>query len=136
MDPERRLVEDRSEKLNRQVHPCHETEDDSKLSKMAFIEQEGHGFLMSTLRGRVAADEAFRRHVALGLETLGTWHVAIDDVYNNGLEVVDDGGRNGVPVDHASVDYNVLPGKNQRLRVARRLRDAAVERGPAYLPPR
>ena len=127
-------LRDHDEVLNRQVHPGQWDTASGKPMLTAFGPQTADRGLMSTLRGRVEANEAFRRHtVDHRLKSVGTWGVRVGDAIACELPCIDDGGSDGNPVDHASVDFRSMT--RPQMRVARRkLHEESVRRGPLYEP--
>ncbi len=127
------MLTNAGEELLRQVHPimC----PDGEPARTAFTPTKKDEGKLSTLRERVGADEAYRRHVeGLQLQSAGTWAVTVGEVDGAGCTAVDDGEDLAVS-DHASVDFTAVGGRGAIERAARKLRDAAVARGPRFVPP-
>lgn len=126
------MLTDGGEELLRQVHPimC----PDGEPARTAFTPTKKDDGKLSTLRGRVSADEAYRRHVeGLQLQSAGTWVVTVGEANDAGCVALDDGDDLGVP-DHASVDFSEAGSRRNVERAARKLRDAAVTRGCRFVP--
>lgn len=125
------------ETLRRSV-PVALLKEDGQPSSSAFI-ASSHDGMMSTLRERVAAEDAADRWKGKS-PLAGVWPVAVDGGEANGAKVYDDGdepcacggsadGCGGpYPTDHASVDLRPF-GRSRRERIAKQLRDAAVNDG-------
>ena len=125
-------LNERGEVLNRQVHPTRFDAVEGVLWE-AFIPGQSDERMLSTLRGHVSAEEAFRRHTeASGLRSAGTWGVSVGEAVDHGLAVLDDGGLDGSPIDHASIDFNGVPTRAGRQQAARKICTAANERGPLF----
>ncbi|MGG5260831.1 hypothetical protein [Phycicoccus avicenniae] len=125
-----KLLTDIDEVLRRQVHPTRKDEVEGILFT-AFQPTGDEGYLLSTLRGHVSAQECCERHQANGLQTMGSYGVAVGEAATIPMSCWDDGGLDGAPEDHASIDFRPLERK-QRQRAARILRDAALARGCLY----
>lgn len=127
-------ITDAAEVLNRQV-PAGMHDDVYGPSPEAFKPNRGMDGFMSTLRGRVDPEEAYRRHTANPeRQSLGTWGVQVGLAMSQNLTCIDDGLCDAeTPLDHASVDFNALTRK-QKNTVSGILRDAAVDAGPLYTP--
>lgn len=124
---------DPDEVLLRQVHP--DQVEGGGISKVPFLPRRGDNSMVSTLRGYVSPEEAYRRHTEdHGHESVGTWGVAVGEGEEHGVPSWDDSCLPESPADHASLDYAQHPAVNQRARVARKLRDAAVARGCLFAP--
>jgi hypothetical protein len=73
-----------------------------------------------------------------GIQSVGVWAVAIDEVDGTGARVVDD--RNGqdaprpCPTGHAFVDFRDCPSNGKIAKRAGHLRDIAIVRGRVYPP--
>lgn len=119
------------ETLYRQVHP--DQYQNGIVSKQAFMPSERDAGLLSTNRERIGAAEAHRRWIAQGYLSSGTWGISTSDTKAHGLPVVDDEEHVAVD-DHASVDFEGVPSKGSRLKIARDIRDRASERGCLYGP--
>lgn len=134
MDDDLNSIDDIEEVLNRQVPPGLWNTADGEPMWTAFGPQSPDAGLMSTLRGHVTPEEAYRRHTEVHkLRSMGTWGVLVGDARDNGLPCLDDGGRPGVPADHASVDFRRLTKKE--IREARfDLHARSLERGPLHTP--
>ena len=133
--PEPEALNDDDEVLNRQVPPGLWDVAEGAPMWTAFGPQSSDNGKMSTLRGNVTPSEAHRRHTEdHGLASVGTWGVRVGDAHDNGTTCIDDGGADGVPIDHASVDFNALT-KAQRRISRRRLHELACLRGPLFEPP-
>lgn len=131
-EPKPRRLTDLAEVLQRQVHPSQL--DPVKVVSKAAFKPDPTGML-STLRQRVSPAEAFRRHVEEShLDSVGTWGVSVAEAEAQSAPAWDDEFCDGLPADHASVDFTQHPTGNQKLRAASRLRDAAVGRGCLYTP--
>lgn len=133
------VLTDEAELLNRQVHPRQHDAAKGAL-RTAFTPSERHQGLLSTLRGRVAPDEAHRRHRIAELESVGTWPVEVGHAASHQLTCLDDGGVGGLPQDHASIDFNGIPPRDDLsqkalvAQAARKLAERANEIGPLYIP--
>lgn len=128
------MIDDADEVLNRQVHPQHWDATVGEPMWVAFGPQSSDKGLMSTLRGRVSAIEAYRRHTEdHGLKSCGTWGIRVGDATENGLACIDDGGTENVPDDHASVDFRPLT-KAEKTIARRKLHEIACKRGTLYTP--
>lgn len=89
---------------------------------------------LSTLRDSVTPEEAYRRWTEDdGNESIGTFGIEVGFALSLGLPSVDDSEHLGIP-DHASVVMEDLT-NSRREKLARKLRDAAAERGPLFTPP-
>ena len=120
------------EELLRQVHPIQCP--DGQPARTAFTPTKKDAGKLSALRERVGPEEAHRRHVKeLQLQSAGTWAVSVAEANDAGCAALDDGDDLGVP-DHASVDFLEVGSRKNIERAARKLRDAAVERGCRYIP--
>ncbi|WP_207555732.1 hypothetical protein [Intrasporangium flavum] len=120
-------IDDLDEVLLRQVHPVH-LDEDAVVQSVAFNPSREHQGLLSTLRERVGAEEAYRRHKDAGLASAGTWGVSVREADENSLPCLDDEHLPDSPPDHASIDFSALSRKGA-VRAAKLLRDAAVARG-------
>lgn len=125
---------DVAEVLRRQVHPNWVKHDGTPMST-AFRPGRADEDLLSTLRERVAPDEAYHRHLASGLKSAGTWGVLVGSAQAGGAVALDDAEMDGNPPDHASVDCRSL-GKGAKERLGERLRDEAVARGCLFEAPK
>ena len=126
-------IQDEKEILLRQVHPAQFP--DGKPSKEAFVPSDRDEGMLSTLRERVGAKEAYRRwtedHTRL---SVGTFGIEVSEIHGENLTALDD--AEFIPLaDHASVDFTSVPTKGQRKQIGRRFRDAAVSRGCLFTPP-
>ncbi|HWV78903.1 MAG TPA: hypothetical protein VN027_16460 [Isoptericola sp.] len=119
--------------LRRQVHPSM-LDPVVGFSSAVFMPEDPDDGTISTLRGHVEPDEAYRRHVASDLKSVGTWGLSVGEALGHGLPSWDDGLINGNPQDHASVDFAEFPAKTRRHKIAKKLRDVAVTRGCLYSP--
>lgn len=93
---------------------------------------------VSTLRGTVGPEEAYRRWTEdLGYESAGTWGVAVAEVTDKGLTVIDDSCIPENPAEHASIDYSAFAdaSASKRQQIGRKLRDHASERGRLHPAP-
>lgn len=127
-------LENADEVLLRQVHPD-QIDEISGVSKAAFIPKESDAGMLSTLRERVGPEEAHRRHTQVAkLLSAGTWGVSVAEGERQGVPAWDDACLPDNPDDHASFDFTQHPATNQRKRVARLLRDAAIARGCLFSP--
>lgn len=136
-DQDRRLLTNSDELLLRQVHPIH-LKGDGTISKEAFNPSKRDSGLLSTLRGHIGAEEAYRRWTQdMGYQSIGTYGVSVGEVdgvfvgtppVHAGLRAYDDSDQVGVP-DHASVDYNAVPSRGLRGQAARKLLKVAEGRG-------
>lgn len=125
--PDAPVIREASETLLRQVHPSQFPH--GEPSSEAFVPSERDKFLLSTLRERVGAQEAYRRWTEdLKKESVGTFGITVGEIESEGLMAVDDADAIAQP-DHASVDFTAVPSKGKRKQIGRRLRDAAVSRG-------
>lgn len=135
-EPVPEVLTEPSEVLNRQVHPS-QVDDVRGVSKAAFAPTTRDRGMLSTLRGHVGPDEAFRRHVEEnGLKSAGTWGVSVGEATTAAVPVICDDCLPDMPPDHASIDFTPHPERplSKRLRVADQLRRAAVDRGPLFRP--
>lgn len=133
-DAEPTQLTDEAEVLRRQVHPSWVKADGTPMST-AFRPGRADENQMSTLRERVPANEAHRRHVEAGLESAGTWGVLVGSAHAGGAVALDDAGIDGNPPDHASIDCRSM-GKGAKERLGEALRDEAVTRGCLFVAPR
>lgn len=128
-------ITDRVEVLNRQVHPSRIDPVEGVLWE-AFNPGHRDHRKLSTLRGSVAPEDAYRRHTEdAGLESAGTWGVGVGEALDGSLVCLDDGGCDANPVDHASVDFNAVATRGGRQQAARKLWQAAMTRGPLFAAP-
>ena len=126
-------IDGADEVLNRQVPPALWDHAKGRPMSCAFSPSTKDQGMMSTLRARVAAREAHRRWTEdLKYESLGTWGVKVGDANALGLECLDDGQVDGLPADHASVDFTSLS-RGARKVAGRKLRDLAGD--PLFVPP-
>lgn len=126
------VLVDADQELLRQVHP--EQCPGGTPARTAFTPTKKHQYLLSTLRGEVGGQEAHRRHVEESkLESAGTWALTVAEVTDAGCVAVDDAAESGTD-DHVSVDFNVVGGRSAKERAGRKLREAAVIRGPRFVP--
>ncbi len=120
-----RLEED--ETLRRQVHPSR-IGDDGHPMRLAYQPNSGDGGLLSTLRERVAPEDAYRRYVEEQKhESVGTWGINVSSVEEAGLVCFDDSAT--VCADHASVDFREKSTTGALKQATRKIRDASVEGG-------
>ncbi|GAA1987187.1 hypothetical protein GCM10009718_25810 [Isoptericola halotolerans] len=128
------MIGDIDEVLNRQVPPGLYDTAAGQPMWTAFRSQSADKGLMSTLRGRVAPQEAHRRHTEdHGRSSVGTWGVKVGDANEHGLACVDDGAAAENPHDHASVDFNGLTKAEARI-AGMALHETACQHGPLYVP--
>lgn len=132
---------DAGEVLLRQVHPsqC----EDGHVNKEAFNPSARDNLHLSALREAVGAAEAYRRWTEVEKYlSAGTWGVSVQEVdaqvftrhedrEDVSLRAVDDATE--ALSDHASIVFSDLS-KKQRVQAARKLRDAALQRGCLYKP--
>jgi hypothetical protein len=133
---------DDEEVLLRQVHPTH-LKHDGTLSAQAFCPTPRDKGMLSTLRGDVGAEQAHQRWTSAGRESLGTWGVSVYEVHEVRitnpdnpstpweLRAVDDAEAIGVE-DHASIDFTELPSPGKMRQAARKLLEAATDRGALH----
>jgi hypothetical protein len=89
---------------------------------------------MSFLRARVTAEEAWHRYVfVLGLQSLGTYGLAVSEAQAAGCTAGDDSDEMDKPHDHAFVEMPDLSPRQQK-RIARELAAAATQRGALFEP--
>ena len=127
-----------SELLHRQVHPEQLKLDGGPTSgvvipsRAAFTPSAAHGYMLSTRRNSaVSARDAYETS---GIESAGTWSIAVSDASGLSLPCLDDSAIGGNPPGHASIDFNGLASRKARERAGASLRAAAVLRGPTYCP--
>lgn len=130
------------EVLLRQVHPTH-AKTDGSLSAQAFTPTKRDAGLLSTMRERVGAAEAYCRWLDEGRESLGTYGISVGEVDGvaidldaggtGGLRAIDDSEHVGV-VDHASIDFTELPTPGKVRQAARKVREIAIQRGILHPP--
>ncbi len=126
------VLTDGNEELYRQVHPSHVTPD-GVISKEAFIPSARDKDLLSTLRQRIGPAEAYRRWTEdQRYLSAGTFAITVHEVTMSGLRAIDDEAT--TQPDHASVDFSSLATRGMKMKTARKLRDAAIERGCRYSP--
>lgn len=117
--------------LLRQASPSQLTYDGS-LTSAIFKPSQEHGFLLSTLHGRVGAEEAHRRHCEAGYQSAGTWGLSINEVKAAGLAAWEDGDTTPeTPIDHVTIPMQHI-GRSQRERKAKQLKEAADARGRLF----
>lgn len=125
-------ITDRDEHVLRQVHPSLLTPA-GEIMKTAFAPSDRDAGLLSTVHGRVAPAEAYRRWTQdKGLESIGTFGLEVGEVLDLSLGVLDDSAV--VEPDHVSIDFRQVPSKGRVLQLGRKLRDAAVARGCLHGP--
>ncbi|WP_133794309.1 hypothetical protein [Actinokineospora alba] len=90
--------------------------------------------MLSTLRGHVGPDEAYRRWTEeKGFKSVGTYGVTVGEVVNENLKAVDDAAEVNEP-DHVSIDFSQILSKARKKQAGRILRDAAKARGCLHAP--
>ena len=122
------ILRERSELLWRQWHPVFE--DDGVPTDQVFRPNSSdHGMLSVRRAAIMTADEAMADHVRLGLKSIGTWSLTVQDVEAESLtRVVDDAACPGSPVGHAYVDFRHMKKPEAKIAAAR-LKAAAMKRG-------
>lgn len=129
-------ISDPREVLFRQVHP--DLFDGDQPASSAFLPNSGDCDQLSTDRSSLTtAKDAYELYVANSHASIGTFGVTVGEFGEQGLSCFPD------PVEpttttkanpaHARVDYSAL-GTNQKKKVAKRLKKAAVSRGILHKP--
>ena len=127
-------LEDIAEVLFRQIHP--NLFDGGEPASSAFIPNESDQGQLSVDRSALTtAQNSHELYVGNGLLSGGVYGVTVGEFGNNGLScrpdpIMAEEGRRANPA-HALVDYNAL-GTNQRKKVGKRLKAAAMSRGVLY----
>lgn len=112
------------EDLFRQVHPT-QLDAEGMPTSPAFLPSKNDGGLLSTRRAWIGAKKAHESHVALGLESAGSWTINVGHARSLQLPPVDDSAEPGMPPGHASVDFRFHASSGKIRQLARKLRDAA-----------
>lgn len=120
---------DEAEVLLRQVHPD-QVQENGVPDSSAFMAKAPHNFLLSTRREAVGARRAYEDWTETHASD-GTYGISVGEIGQVALSAFDDSADEGMPEGHASVDFTDVPDSQARKR-ARKLRDAAVQRGRLY----
>lgn len=112
---EPQVIADHDEVLNRQIPLGLWDAHEDRPMWAAFRPQTRDEGLLSTLRGRVGPEEAYRRYCSdPHMKSAGTWGICVGDAAGQGVACFDDGGLETNPPDHASADFRPLASAQRR----------------------
>lgn len=124
--------------LYRQIHPMLLKSNGAPSSESFLPEPTSVNFRpeqgsdLSTRNGeKVDAKGAHQAHVALGIESIGTWGFTAQEAVALDMTVWDDGGCDGLPDCHVTVRYPRCESRRKQERLAKKLQEAARQRGHA-----
>lgn len=118
------------EKLLRNVHP--NDVDNGRINSSCFDPSASHGFQLSLDREIFSSPEtSYRRHVGLGLASIGVYGVYCADFTTQSIPCYADPKPSNSA--HALADYSAF-GSNARRKKARIIADAARRGGLLYSP--